>query len=228
MLWSKKEEKRTLPDLPPLQRPGLGNKLLNREIVLPHEHEIDEEEQPQKQEFPSFPDSLGEKGFSQAAIKDAVENDSNEENNFSGGVPEGMSQQQMKYLPSNSDKSFKTVEMEEWTPSMGSGTTDDEAQGFLPNSGVKLGEPPAINFKRSEIQKIPKSVDIFVKLDKFYSARKALIEAQQKMIDIDELLKKIRETKMREEHELNTWEKELMNIKARMNDITVNLFEKIE
>lgn len=228
MLWGKKEEKRTLPDLPPLRRPGYGIEQQRKEIILPQEKEMGEEEPIQNQEFPSFPDSLGEKGFSQAAIKDAIESDSEEENTFPSGVPEGMATPpQMKYLPSNSDKSFKTVEMEEWTPSMGAGT-----QGLLPQSsspGIRLGEPPAINFAQSqEIQRAPKSVDIFVKLDKFYSARKALIDAQQKMVDIDELLKKIRETKMREEQELNAWEKELMNVKARMNDITVNLFEKIE
>ena len=37
-----------------------------------------------------------------------------------------------------------------------------------------------------------------------------------------------REIKMREEQELSAWEREMMGVKSRLNDITVNLFEKVD
>lgn len=222
MLWGKKEEKRSLPDLPPLRKVGFDiGQSRSREAILPQEEP--DEKMPEKQEFPSFPDSMNEKGFSQAAIKDAVGDDIEERDFSREKKPSEMAP--MKYLPPHSDNNYKTVEMEEWTPSV----TNQESPA-RPSSNIGLGEPPAMNFSRamSEIQKVPKNTDIFVKLDKFYSARKALLDAQQKMEDIDELLKRIRETKMREEQELIAWEKELMGVKARMNDITVNIFEKVD
>ena len=45
---------------------------------------------------------------------------------------------------------------------------------------------------------------------------------------MDELLKKIREIKLREEQELTTWEKEINNAKSRIKDVHENIFEKIE
>jgi len=214
MFWSKKDNKRVLPDLPPYRGPGFRLEQTDRRDVGGNDDFDDEV--PQKHELPSFPDSLNEKGFSQAAIKDAVGN-SYEDSNKAGGA------NMLSGSPVN--KPFKTVEMEEWTPSI-----DKRDQGMLRPSLSEVGtglKEPEIEDRREPI-KGPRTNDLFVKLDKFYSARKALIEAQQKMEDIDQLLNKIRETKMREEQEINSWEKELLTVKSKMNDITVNLFEKVD
>ena len=206
MFWSKKENKRSLPDLPPLNGPM---------IALEADGRFDFGEVG-KHELPSFPDSTNSKGFSQAAIKDAV-SDSEEDSIF----------------PESSDNRARTVEMEEWTPSMAKSTQVREIPEFSSerslSSNIGLGEPPSRNFGRmQEIQRGSKNNDIFVKLDKFYSARKALIDAQTKLENIDQLLRKIREVKMREEQELMGWEKDLMNIKARINDVSMGLFEKVD
>lgn len=71
MLWGKKEDKRLLPDLPPLRSPQTGIKMEGYEDTHLEENEEDENLN-EKHELPSFPDSLNNKGFSQAAIKDAV------------------------------------------------------------------------------------------------------------------------------------------------------------
>jgi predicted nucleic acid-binding Zn-ribbon protein len=70
--------------------------------------------------------------------------------------------------------------------------------------------------------------DVYVKIDKFHSARRALNSARDKLAEIDELMKKIRETKMREEQELSSWEKEIDTIKTKVEDVTKNIFEKVE
>ena len=47
-----------------------------------------------------------------------------------------------------------------------------------------------------------KTEDVYVKIDRFHSARKALNGAREKLKDIEEIMKKLRETRMREEQEL--------------------------
>ena len=203
MFWSKKEDKKLLPDLPPYQRPAALPKL---------EEDTLDEEYSERQELPSFPDSLNSKGFSQAAIKDAV----------------GDSEEEEQEIFPNVAETKKADDMEEWTPSLQPSNREPQhAFAVRENRDEKIGEPVALNFNSMK-EESRKNSDIFVKLDKFYSARKALIDAQQKMEDINELLKKIREIKMREEQELSAWEREMMGVKSRLNDITVNLFEKVD
>ncbi len=205
MFWGKKSDKKSLPDLPPYQRPA----------PLPRIEEESLDDYSEKQELPSFPDSLSDKGFSQAAIKDAVIDHDDEVSLPNVG----------ENFPSSGESRMKTMEMEEWTPSIQHNMP--EPPSSIGRSGsTRLGES-AEGYGRFK-EEARKNADIFVKLDKFYSARKALIDAQQKMEDINELLRRIREMKMREEQELGSWEKEMMGIKSRLNDITVNLFEKID
>ena len=64
------------------------------------------------------------------------------------------------------------------------------------------------------------------KIEKYQSARKALSSAQDKMMEIDELLRKIRETRMREEQELAAWEKEVVSAKTKIQEVSQNLFER--
>lgn len=248
MFWGKKEDKKTLPDLPPQYgAPGFVVKQREKgESMNTLQDNVQDELEPdnsstQKQEFPSFPDSLNDKGFSQAAIKDAVADEP--------VFPEMPEKEEVEYIPESS-KNFKTMEMEEWSPSIQkepsytlessptapliksipTAGSKPKARIFKESSSVQplLKEPPVSVDYASELQKAPKNADIFVKLDKFYSARKSLADAQQKLEDMDELIRKIRETKLREEQELEGWEKELLNIKSRINDLNVNLFEKVD
>ncbi|MCX8159086.1 MAG: hypothetical protein N3D20_02240 [Candidatus Pacearchaeota archaeon] len=70
--------------------------------------------------------------------------------------------------------------------------------------------------------------DVYVKIDRFHSARKALEHARSKIEEMDILLKKIREVRMREEQELSSWEKEVSSVKNKIEEITRNIFDKIE
>jgi len=227
MFWQKKSEKR-LPDLPPLKIPPAGSLQFLQEPTVDAESEDDLEMlSSEKQELPSFPDSINDKGFSQAAIKDAViESEKTEAGD--GAVSK------------KDEKNFKAIEMEEWTPSIAENTKPDfitnvhsavpPSINLSPRIKPKFEEPPKLEMDRPMIRpwRTEKNADVFVKLDKFYSARKALADVQQKLDEADELLKKIRETKMREEQELVAWEKELMTVKGRVNDINQNLFEKVD
>ncbi|MEI6731245.1 MAG: hypothetical protein WCK90_01040 [archaeon] len=193
MLWSKKEDKTGLPDLPPLPaKISLDKESSSKpQMIMSEEtHEDDEEfSETERHNLPSFPDSPIEKGFSQSAIKDAVKTPMVKE------IPEPPMQ-----------KSFKIVEEEEWTPK----------------------KPTTIEEEDMPISSMSKKGDIFVKIDKFYSAKKAINTAKNKLEEIDDLLKKIRDTKMREDQELTSWEKEVTALKTKLQDVNSNLFEKAE
>lgn len=225
MFWGKKEEKKGLPDLSPYTKPSFVIKQEGEDMDGAAGNRIDEDQHDDKQDLPSFPDSLHEKGFSQAAIKDAV----------------GDAGMQTVSLSDEPEKRFQSVEMEEWSPLMQQLSSQEEEHEVFPvvapaasymSMSKKLEEPPALPVA-SQVQSLDfsrssKNSDIFVKLDKFYSARKSLHDAQNKLGELDELLKKIRETKLREEQELGGWEKELGSVKSKVNDIVVNLFEKVD
>ena len=80
----------------------------------------------------------------------------------------------------------------------------------------------------AEFKSTGKSEDVYIKIDRFHSARKSLAAAKTKLQEIEQLLSKIRETKMREEQELASWEKEIELIKTKVEDVTKNIFEKVE
>src|SRR3989338_650993 len=101
MFWNKKEEKKSLPDLPPLKSPFSKDLSINTEQYVPQEEQPeDKEENIEKQALPSFPDSPIDRGFSQAAIKEAVSHDEKVPENKIG-------------VPKQPEKVFKTIELEE-------------------------------------------------------------------------------------------------------------------
>lgn len=224
MFWDKKEKDKGLPDLPPLKTP------MQPPTPMPssetHAEDEDDNAPVEKHGLPSFPDSPIQKGFSQAAIKDAVSNESVEDHQED---PE-----ESVNAPRN-EQSFKTVEVEEWSPqqqsipSMAAPPTSPPKSSRVPSPS--LAPPPRTPFPPSSMapqQRPEKNGDIFVKIDKFYSAKRALEAAALKINEIDALLQKIRETKMREEQELTGWEKDIATIKARIKDVTDTIFEKVE
>lgn len=189
MLFHKKEKKGALPDLPPLPD------------SLPKFKPIEEkyEEEEGMHALPTFPDSPRHNTFSQAAIKDAVSQDEEEEP-----------------IVGRPMHRAELVEMDEWSPSSSLNSSNSSS---MRNSFSSNLLPP----QRSNMQS---SSDIFVKIDKFHMAKKSLAEARAQLEEIDELMKKVRETKMREEQELLQWERDLSQIKSRIRDVSENIFEK--
>lgn len=77
-------------------------------------------------------------------------------------------------------------------------------------------------------QSIRQKGPIFIRLDKFKSAKSSLDNIKEKVIEINELLKKIREIRQKEEQELEYWEKEIHDIQNKLNAVTESIFEKVE
>ena len=177
MFWNKKENKSSLPDLP-----SLDPKLFEAHREKEMDEDDFEEPNTENHPLPSFPDSPTSKGFSQIAIKEAIES------------PEPRKEQFVKEIETE-----PSISSPKTTP------TEQYSFGQTNSSGS----------------------NVFVKIDKFNSARKAIASAQEKMSDIDKMLKKIRETRMREEQELTAWEKEVENAKTRIEEASKNLFDKL-
>jgi len=72
-----------------------------------------------------------------------------------------------------------------------------------------------------------RSEPIFVKIDKFHEALENFNKIKEKVLEIENELKKINEIKEQEEEELKEWENEIQSIKARMNVIDNSLFNRI-
>ena len=108
-------------------------------------------------------------------------------------------------------------------------TTQEQGEDEDMKPSQRIAPPPEIGagYDVSIKTKGEKS-DVFVRIDKFHSARRALRGANNSLKEISELMKKIREVKLREEQELAAWERDVANVKARIRDVTENIFEKVE
>lgn len=202
MFWKKKEdEKQTLPDLPPT-RP-----VFNAMPLPPEKPEA--REMPEKHALPTFPSSSTDSKFSEAAIKEAVEENEKPEEEKADVFPEPPEEEEKAAVPITK---FPEKPVKRPLP-----VIQELKENQSPPRRIKEFTPGA-----------QKSEDIYVKIDKFHSARKSLTAARQKLHEIDDLLRKIRETKLREEQELHSWEKEIEEVKAKIEDVTNNIFEKVE
>lgn len=99
---------------------------------------------------------------------------------------------------------YKFVEMDEWQPQERTQRT-----------------PTSISSKRD-------NKPIFVRIDKFQLARNSLEAVKGKLGEIEELLKTIRDVKAKEDAELSSWESEMENVKARVQNVLNDIFERAE
>ena len=225
--FGKKEEKR-LPELPSSRESKFSN----------FEEGLDNE----KHSLPTFPDSPSHNKFSEAMIKEAVSMKEEKE------ILPKFSQDK---------KDIKIVEMEEWQPSAPMETEnndsdeDDEEdeldERFMPpeeKSEKKFAKLPKLELPESEprrdfgsrTQLMPEPnfnkelgrKEIFVKIDKYHTARKSISEIAAKLEEIDDTVRKIREVKLREEQELASWEKDILHAKTRIHELNENIFGKTD
>lgn len=228
MLFGKKENKAQLPDLPPLPPLPKDQSASNGLPAFPDSPEKRQTSegmgsmiQPpgRRDAFLNGPQPAEEKKIKvvemnewrpqtqryESAMKDDVESDEDEE------LPE------LPGLPRISESEVEEREM----------PTKPRELAYLPApKKMYVQNKPTIS---PRMQSQPQqNADVFVRIDKFHTARKSLGEIQNKLNDIDELIRRIRDTKMKEEQELAGWEKDLMQIKERVQTVSENIFEKVE
>ena len=89
--------------------------------------------------------------------------------------------------------------------------------------------PKAIEMPSTTIKSVTKKLEpIYIRLDKFESTVAAFEEIRKKVNEIESLLAKIKETKRKEEAELEEWEQEIQTVKARIEAIDKSIFNKLD
>jgi len=169
-------------------------------------------------ELPILPTSEVGERFNQEAIKEAIGRPKNIPNinppKFQEEEPGPEFQREM-FQPRDSE-----FEQEQFKP---------EAIRSIPTQRIedkRTFELPEIAPQR--IQKPTRGIEpIFIRLDKFEATSHTFEEIKIKIEEIEELLKKTREIKAKEEDELAEWEREIQIIKSRLDLIDKNIFNRL-
>ena len=69
---------------------------------------------------------------------------------------------------------------------------------------------------------------VFVRIDKYQIALQNFQEIKKKVIEIENLLRDIKDIKTREEAELQNWEQEIRDAKEKLDKIDRTIFSKLE
>ena len=223
MFWNKKKKNddKGLPDLPTTPKAIPSMKDFNRDTPSSNEPlpSLPDSKKEETHPLPVFPDSPTQKDFSQGIIKEAVEHKIDPKGDLPTlpPLPSSPRKSEMGALPGESKvkelaeeespipispiRKPRIMEIEEWKPS-------------------QLSRPPI-----ETSTKIHDNKPVFVRLDKFNDAKNSLDIIKEKIGNIDELLRTIKEAKIKEEHELASWEKEIESVKARINSIATEIFD---
>lgn len=201
--FKKKEEKKEAEELPELpQLPDLPN--------LPELPNLPKQQKNQTpKSFPSFPNSQFGAELSQEAVKSAV---APKEKDISP-----IFQQKAPVI-----KEKRTIEIPEEL-------SQSDAQEILHSSILESPLLPAPQPQRHQFPKTPKKTEpVYIRIDKFNTAVAHFQELQNKIYEIESLLKRIKEVKQKEDLELRDWEKELETMKSRIDSIDKNIFSRME
>lgn len=97
----------------------------------------------------------------------------------------------------------------------------------LPRQSVRTSPYPN-QFMPQPRSPVKRAEPIYIRLDKFEATIEAFESIRSKIIEIENLLKKTREIRAKEERELEEWEREIEVIKARIDSIDKNIFNRLD
>lgn len=89
--------------------------------------------------------------------------------------------------------------------------------------GGRIPMPPSYS-DESPVGGKPTRETIFVKIDKFNTAQDTLIEIEEKIRVLASDIQSLKEVKMNEVRELNTWDEELKKVNDRLSKIDHSIF----
>lgn len=224
--FNKSKEKNRLPDLPAFQEKESNPQSSAKNLSLPDLPPLINS----KKNFtlPSFPNSNFGQKMNQNMIKEAItekEESSLSEKNYN--YPNTIQKIKTQEIPDitpikkissmqqsiiNEKEDSRTLELSDW----------NRPKSIEPEISPLSQNPQS---QKSVSFNIKKSEPLFIKLDKFESTISAFNEIKLKISEIESLLRNIREIKVKEEKELNEWEKEIESIKYRLDLIDKEVFK---
>jgi len=212
---SKSSDSLDLPPLPELpELPKLSNFPNQDEREFSRPRLTKPIESPETRSLPSFPynNRMGS-DLSQEAIKSAV-------------VPPSIKPPAYKdKMPDFSKSDFSKSEFSKIEPKPFESLSSIKPQTQKPAIKTYTPTPMA---KMPAIKPSGKIEPVYVRLDKYKSAVTNFQEIQHKVLEIDSLLKQIREEKRKEEEELTSWEEKIAMLKERIDAIDQNIFSKLD
>ena len=177
--------------------------------------ELPKQEEKVLSELPSFPSDPKNEAFNQEIVKSAVTDmPSPEENEVNVEIPEGLhiteeSKEESLIPPRSSIKNS----IPEFPKQIS--TTE------FPKKTLEISE------SMSNVSTTKQVEPIFVRIDKFQSAQKNLVEIKSKINEIELILGKIKEVKTQEEAELKGWSEDIEKVKSRLAEIDKDVFSQI-
>lgn len=202
--FSKKEgdkDKSILPNLP--EEKANLKPVSSKEIP-----KLPEKPKTEIDKLPSLPESESGKKFGQEMIKQAIKEP-------------GESMQKSKF---NSLNPIKAEPMEK--------PAQNPIKNELPplrNEPVKPLNTMEHKFETPSSKSFVKKIEpIYVRLDKFKTTVEAFEEIKNKIMEMEEILKRTKEKRIREEEEIEKWGRELHIIKTRINAIDKNIFNSLD
>lgn len=88
--------------------------------------------------------------------------------------------------------------------------------------------PSAQEITQPSRKSFPVERPIFVKINKFRESVESLNEIKKKLKEASTILQKLKEIRAKEDEELASWEKDLEEMKTKIDSIDKKLFSKIE
>ncbi len=158
--------------------------------------------------LPSFPNSEISETLNQEAVKSALRYEEPQEE-----------KQEKHYSFPKTNRERRTVEISEIPATL------NPKEEMLQPSMLPSYSSPLQTISQSQFSK---KEPVYIRIDKFKSALANFQEIQTRIFEIENLLKKIKEVKQKEDSELREWEKELETVKSRIDAIDKNIFSKLE
>ena len=88
---------------------------------------------------------------------------------------------------------------------------------------IKIQRPKQFVREPQEISNEP----IFVRIDKYQESKENLQEVKRKILEIESLLRDIRDIKSREDSQLHEWDSDIQEAKAKLDKIDKIIFQKM-
>ena len=166
-------------------------------------------------ELPSFPANSKNENLNQEMVKSAVTD-----------MP---SPEEKEMCVETPDSLHVTEEPEEELaihpkPSIESSIPEPPKMPSISDAPKKTIELSAHIIEKSASKQIE---PIFVRIDKFQVAQKNFEQIKDKVKEIESVLKKIKDVKLREELELKNWTEDVEKIKSRLAEVDANIFNQI-
>lgn len=227
-LFKKKEK---VPEIP--LAPSFSGVLTGENSGSAEEYEVPE--------LPSIPISSKNEGLNQEIVKSAISD------NFSSGEDEVIEKGEAKKVsPSFVSESPKIVEGIPSIPGKSS-IMDESSSKSIPQAPKKQIPNVALTYSKPKVQlktiqqrvvvphfNVPvtskvclDAEPVFIRIDKFQLAKKNIEQMKMKIKEMESIIGKINQVKLKEEEEIKGWLEEVEKLKARLSEIDSDVFSQI-